>query len=91
MTCSEHNDNNAVMPVPRQQQQFYVMFTDFLFMLRYSSRDALLVKCKMTTGETCIVPKPNLIHMNGLDREGDGHMWFSDMSSGHTVSQTNTL
>ena len=29
--------------------------------------------------------------MNGLDREGDGHMWFSDMSSGHTVSQTNTL
>lgn len=52
----------------------------------HCSRDALLVKCKMNTGETCIVPKPNLIHMNGVDREGQGHTWFSDMSNGHIVS-----
>lgn len=51
-----------------------------------SSRDALLVNCKMSTGETCINPRPNLIHMNGLDREGEGHTWFSDMSNGHIVS-----
>lgn len=59
----------------------------FQCLFAFYSRDALRVKCKVSTGQTCIIPKPSVIHMNSISDEGQGHQWFSDMDDGYTVSK----
>lgn len=49
------------------------------------SRDALLVNCKISSGETCIIPKPEKIRIDELYKQGAGHVWLSEMDQGSLV------
>jgi hypothetical protein len=51
-----------------------------------TSKDALLVNCKMATGETCIIPKPDMIRQDALHRFGSGHVWLSNMDHGSLLT-----
>ena len=50
------------------------------------SKDAILVNCKISAGETCIIPKPERVHKKELYKQGTGHVWLSEMDQGSLVS-----
>jgi len=62
--------------------------TAIQFKTFFDSQDAILVNCKMSTGETCIIPKPEKISRTDLYKEEQGHQWISQMTDGFPVRQS---